>query len=422
MRNAVPVLLLSAFTVTSAFAQAGAAGSTTGGSTGAGGAPSTGAGAGASAPGRSIGPAVPQTPTTNQNQTAPNIQRTIFISGKVMMDDGSPIPSNIVIQRLCNGNARSVAYADSKGHFSFQWGQQSSFMADASEAGFSSRNSSGGGFGSAQSAGGGNPLSNDPFGSQMSGCEIRAQLAGYRSDSVNLVSRNPMDNPDIGMIVLHRLGNVEGTSISATSFMAPKDAKKAYEKGLQSLLKNKPDDASKEFEKAVLAYPKYADAWTNLGKARMQQKSFEPAREALLKAIEADPKLVSPYIELGMLAAQENKWAEAGPYLDRALKLDPIDFPQAWYVDAAANFNLKKFDAAEKSAREAQKLDGKHVNPRTDYLLGLILAEKHDFPGAAEQFRAYLKNSPDAPDYAKVKDQLGQVEKYLDQTKEAAKQ
>ena len=144
--------------------------------------------------------------------------------------------------------------------------------------------------------------------------------------------------------------------------MAPKDAKKAYEKGLQSLLKNKPDDASKEFEKAVLSYPKYADAWMNLGKARMQQKSFEPAREALLKAIEADPKLVSPYIELGMMAAQQNKWEEAGPYLDRALRLDPIDFPQAWYVDAAANFNLKKFDAAEKSAREAQKLDAKHVN------------------------------------------------------------
>lgn len=339
-----------------------------------------------------------------------------------MMDDGSPVPPNIVIQRLCNGQARSVAYTDSKGHFSFQWGQQNSFMADASESGFSGRNSSGGGFGSAQSAGGGNPLASDPFGNQMSGCEIRAQLAGYRSDSVNLVTRNPLDNPDIGMIVLHRMGNVEGTSISATSYMAPKDAKKAYEKGLQSLLKNKPDDASKEFEKAVLSYPKYADAWMNLGKARMQQKSFEPAREALLKAIEADPKLVSPYIELGMMAAQQNKWEEAGPYLDRALRLDPIDFPQAWYVDAAANFNLKKFDAAEKSAREAQKLDAKHVNTRTEYLLGLILAEKHDYAGAAEQFRTYLKNSPDAPDYARVKEQLGQLEKYLDQKKEASNQ
>src|SRR5206468_5529234 len=129
----------------------------------------------------------------------------------------------------CNGQPRSVAYTDSKGHFSFQWGQSNSFMADASEPGtFSGSNSGGGGFGSAQSAGGGNPLSSDPFGNRMVGCEVRAQLAGYRSDSINLVNRNGMENPDIGMIVLHRLGNVEGSSISATSLLAPKDAKKAY--------------------------------------------------------------------------------------------------------------------------------------------------------------------------------------------------
>ena len=48
----------------------------------------------------------------------------------------------------------------------------------------------------------------------------RAQAPGFRSDVVNLVSRNPMDNPDIGLIVLHRMGNVEGTSVSATSLLA----------------------------------------------------------------------------------------------------------------------------------------------------------------------------------------------------------
>jgi tetratricopeptide (TPR) repeat protein len=420
MRNAGLVLLFSALAVANAAGQAPAGGSN-GASTGA-----TNPGGAASAPSPGRPTTVPTTPGNNPNrfpsQDQNQIQRTIFISGKVTMDDGSPLPPNVVIQRVCNGNPRSVAYTDSKGHFSFQWGQQNSFMADASEAGFSGRNSGVGGFGNPQSAGGGNPLSGDPFGNQMAGCEIRAQLAGYRSDSVNLVNRSSMDNPDIGMIVLHRLGNVEGSSISATSFMAPKDAKKAYEKGLQSLLKNKPEDASKEFEKAVLAYPKYADAWMNLGKVRVQQKSFEPAKEALLKAIECDPKLVGPYIELGMMAAQQNKWEEAAPYLDRGLKLDPVDFPQAWYVNAAANFNLKKFDVAERSAREAQKLDPKHANPRTDYLLALILSEKHDYPGAAEHLRGYLKNAPNAPDFSKLTEQLGQLEKFIEQNKEASKQ
>src|SRR5947209_12048501 len=147
MRNAGLVLLFSALAVANLAGQApagGASGATTGGPT-SGGSPNT------SSPGRPT--SIPSTPSTspsqNQTQNQNQIQRTIFISGKVKMDDGSPIPPNIVIQRVCNGNPRSVAYTDSKGHFSFQWGQTNSFMADASEAGFSGRNSCGGGFGSA---------------------------------------------------------------------------------------------------------------------------------------------------------------------------------------------------------------------------------------------------------------------------------
>jgi tetratricopeptide (TPR) repeat protein len=430
MKNAVLSLFLAAFAFAGLQAQgtgAGGGGSTTGTSGSAGGAGTGGATTGGSGTGTpTIGRVPSQTPSSQSNSNqGQQIQRSIFIVGKVMMDDGSPIPPNVVIQRVCGGNPRSVAYTDSKGHFSFQWGQSNGMGLDASESGgggFGSFGSSPGGFGGAQSAGGGNPLASDPYASHFASCEIRAQLGGFRSDSVNLITRNPMDNPDIGIIVLHRMGNVEGTSISVTSLMAPKDAKKAYEKGLQSVLKNKSDDATKEFEKAVQVYPKYADAWMNLGRLRLQQKAFEPAKEAMLKAMEADPKLVGPYIDLGLLSAREMKWEEAGQYLDRGLKLDPVDFPNAWYPAAVASYNLKKYDQAEKHAREAVKTDVRHRNPRSQYLLGLILVEKKDYPASADQFREYLKIAPGAPDFDKVKEQLAQLEKYLLETKEALKQ
>src|SRR4051812_1793590 len=41
--------------------------------------------------------------TTNTTNPTPEFQRTVFLSGKVMMDDGSPVPSNITIQRVCSG-------------------------------------------------------------------------------------------------------------------------------------------------------------------------------------------------------------------------------------------------------------------------------------------------------------------------------
>ncbi len=374
-------------------------------------------GRGATAPTTGTGGTAGQTTApSNQNTgagagtSAPNVSRPVFISGKVAMQDGLPVPPNVTIQRICGGASTTVAYTDSKGRFSFQWGDRNTVVADASDAGFgSSRNA--GSFGGAQSSGGANGPGSDPLGSRMMNCELRANVSGYTSDVVNLYSRRSVDSPDIGLIVLHRIAGVEGSSVSITSMMAPKEAKKAYERGLQLQLKNKPDDALKDFEKAVAIYPAYAEAWMNVGKLRLEKHDLEPARAALQKAIEADSKLVAPYVELGLLAAREAKWQESGRYLDRAVRLDPVDFPQAWYADAVANYNLRNYDVAERSAREAKRLDPRHANPRSGYLLGLVLAEKKDYAGAAVELTAFIELAPNAPDATEVKEQLRKLEK-----------
>jgi Tfp pilus assembly protein PilF len=340
--------------------------------------------------------------------------RPIYISGKVIKADGSVL-AQATIERVCGGIAKTVAYTDSKGKFSFQWGDRSSIMTDASDAGSGrARSSNTGGFGSAQSAGGASVLAADPFGSRMMNCELRANVAGFTSDTVNLFNRRTADNPDVGMIVIHPIAGVEGSSISVTSLLAPKDAKAAYERGLHALLKNKRDDAAKDFEKAVKIYPRYADAWVSLGKVRLEEQAIEPARVAMRSAMEADPKLVAPYMELGLLAAKDLNWQESGKFLDRAVELDPIDFPQAWYADAVAHFNLGNYDAAEKSARSAVKLDPRRANPRSGYLLGLVLAEKKDYTGAAAELRNYVKVAPNAPDAAKATAKLSELEKLAD--------
>ena len=336
--------------------------------------------------------------------------RPIYISGKVLRQDGTAV-SQAVVERVCGGIAKTVAYTDSKGHFSFQWGDRRMIVTDASDAGSGRKNTNSDGFGGSQTAGGASALASDPFGNRMMNCVLRANVAGFTSDTVDMFNRRTADSPDVGTLSLHRIDAVEGSSISVTAMLAPKAAKKAYEQGLQATLKNKPEDARKDFEKAVSVYPQYADAWVSLGKLRLEREAIAPAREALKKAMECDPKLVAPYMELGLLAAKDANWQESGKYLDRAVELDPIDFPQAWYADAVANFNLAKYDAAEKAARAAVKLDPRHVNPRSTYLLGLILGEKKDYPGAAAELAAYIKLAPNAPDSAQAKDELGRLEK-----------
>jgi tetratricopeptide (TPR) repeat protein len=366
------------------------------------------------AQGRSSGPASkttlpPAAPSLTQpGETGDTVNRGWYLSGKVLMDDGSAPPVNVSIQRACGAGNRPVAYTDSKGRFSFQVGHDVEILPDASVD-----------IGDRSSTGLGSPIggstrqgqSSGALGTrQLTGCELLAVLPGYRSDVVQLGLRNYMDNPDVGSIVLHRLGNVEGTSISATSLEAPHDAKKAYDKGLDAAKKQKWPDAQAEFEKAVGVYPKYAAAWFELGNALQHQGNKPQARDAFQKSLEADRRFLKPYLPLSVMAFDEKNWEQTLDLTATLTRLDPVDYPLAYLFNAMANASLGKFDAAEKSAREAIKVDTGHQVPRAEYVLGLILLDKHDYDGALTLLRNYIQRAPNAPDSERIKTQITQIE------------
>jgi tetratricopeptide (TPR) repeat protein len=247
----------------------------------------------------------------------------------------------------------------------------------------------------------------------LTGCDIRASLAGFRSDAVNLGGRRQLDNPDLGVLILHRIANVEGTTISATTLAAPRDARKAYDKARELLRKGKTREAEKEFDKAVAAYPQFAAAWNSLGEIHEQNKEWADARRCFSQALSADPKLVTPYMHLAAQSAADKNWPEVEATTARLIHLDPYDFPEAFYFNGVAAYNLQKYDEALASAREAQKLDTAHKFPRIAYLLGIALYRKKDYAAAAEQMRGYLALVPDAPDAAQVKQQLAELERFL---------
>ena len=247
-------------------------------------------------------------------------------------------------------------------------------------------------------------------GDQIQNCELGVVLPGYRSASINLYGHSSTSNPNIGTIVLHRLGNDEGHFISESAMQAPKDAKKAWDEGLVLLTKNQRPEALASFQKAVKAYPKFADAWLRIGIIQVQLKQIEPAKEAFRKAMEIDARLIGPWEELGFLASASADWPETAKYLDQAVKLDPAGSSKAWYLDATAHFNLKNYAEAERGVRKAIELDVKHQNPRADFLLGLVLIAKEDYKGGAEALRAYIGAVPNAGDREMVRGELARIQ------------
>jgi tetratricopeptide (TPR) repeat protein len=385
----------------------------------------TGGAGGAATPGKGT-PTPSPTPTprsTTPNQTTetPAVPRPIWITGRVLMYDGVPPPESVTIERLCSSNSvRAEGYTDSKGHFSFNLGQNNGVFADASTSIFQAPGQFGGLGASTNSNGatGGTGGSNPD--SAYWDCELRARLPGYRSDSILLTGRRMMDSPDVGVIVLYPLSKIQGLTASATSSQAPKDARKAYEKGLDAVKKDKPDQAEQEFRKAVQIYPRHAAAWLELGKVLERRDHYPEAREAYANALAADSKYVYPYQQLYQIALREQNWKDLAERTDQLLHLDPYEFPAAYYLNALAHLQLKDYDAAEKSAHKAIEADWKQANPKNHYLLGAILVQKRDWKQAASSFRAYLKAAPNAPEKAQVEKTLGQIDQQLSQVQPAS--
>ncbi len=363
-------------------------------------------------------PTNPNPNTTNPpggTRPSPTYVPPLYLTGRVMLESGGPPPEPVTMERVCNGTPHAVGYTDTSGSFGIQLGNESGVFQDASEG--STRGSMPGmpqTTGSVNDLGAGGMASSPATGGtymRYQNCEIRAKLPGYRSQSVMLANRRSMDDPNLGVILLHKEGEDAGTIVSANSLAAPKDSRKAYDRGLQALKKNKTDDAGKDFEKAVALYPNHAEAWFELGRIQARHGQADAARESFNASIKADPKFVGPYVQLSILSMQAKKWQELSELTDRAMRLDSFDYPQLFLFNAVANYNLRKFGAAETSLKQAIRLDTQHRFPDIQHLMGLVLALHKDYTGAAEQFRAFLKLAPDGPEAAGVRSQLAELDR-----------
>jgi tetratricopeptide (TPR) repeat protein len=120
---------------------------------------------------------------------------------------------------------------------------------------------------------------------------------------------------------------------------------------------------------------------------------------------------VAAAIEDSLVALENGKWQEAAGLSGRVLELshDDADRRNAYFVDAAANLRLGRLDRAEKSARDAIRLDEARRNPKSGLVLALILMQKRQFGEASPLFKAYLEAEPASPEAPAIRRQVAQL-------------
>lgn len=151
----------------------------------------------------------------------------------------------------------------------------------------------------------------------------------------------------------------------------PNSAKLNYHYGLELVKKGldatTPKDkndwltrAENQFKKAIEIYPKYHDAYGQLGLSYYRKKDYDTALQEYAKAIEYKPNSPKVYSNMGIIYFERGQVDKAQEVYEKAVKIDPR------YVDARRN-------------------------------LGSVYARKGNFPAAVEQFSEALKYSPDDP-------------------------
>jgi len=234
-------------------------------------------------------------------------------------------------------------------------------------------------------------------------CVITIWLKGYRKATVTL--------SDGAIIALKPIGDPEGSTVSVTALHVPKEAVKAYDKALEAFSDGKLAAARTQLERAVALDPEYARAWSELGEVLEQQSRPKEAVQVCEHALKADPKYIRPYLQLMRLAVADKRMEDAAALGERALKLNPIEFPGIYYFDAAANYDLKHVEEAERSVRRAIDLDQDHDYPAAEALLGKLLADKGDARGAIDHFTKYLQLAPKAADAADIRRRIAELDR-----------
>ena len=340
----------------------------------------------------------------------------VMLTGRVLLQNGSPPPRPAKIERVCNSVAHSEGFTDAQGYFGIHFGSTASVSQDADEQDRLSPSVAA-------------PiqvlpsLSSDEAGASITSdrrlldCELRAVVPGYHSQSVLIKPLHLMENPDIGVIVIRPDGaRGDGAVVTAQSLAVPRQTRKLFELAQVEASAGKTDEAKQHLEKAVAAYPDFAAAWCALGKLQVAGGGLDSGRASFERALHADPNLVDPYLQLATVALWDRRWKDVADLTAKALDLDPVDYPQLFLYAAVANYNLQKPEAAQRSIERAQALDSRHAFPEIERMAGVILASRRDYVAAVEHLRAYLQLTPNADDAADARTRLAEAEKMTVQT------
>ena len=159
------------------------------------------------------------------------------------------------------------------------------------------------------------------------------------------------------------------------------------ERGLEHFAKGKVEQAVKEYNEAIRAFPALAAAHNNLGSAHFAAARFEEAADAFRRAAELDPKYGQAYFNLALAQLKLGREREADAALQAAVR--------AYYTAGDEHYEAGRLKEAEESYRGMLQIDPGYVPALLR--LGLVCNTARRFDEAAAHLRRAVEREPANP-------------------------
>jgi tetratricopeptide (TPR) repeat protein len=172
------------------------------------------------------------------------------------------------------------------------------------------------------------------------------------------------------------------------------------------------DEAILNYEKAILIYPEYPDAYNVMGNAYYRLKKYNEAIDAYKKAIEIDPKEAAAYNNMGNALSDMKKYNEAMDAYKKAINIDP-NYDLAYFNLGILLNEQKKYDDAIEAYLKATEIDPKYAEAYNNMGNANYCLKKNTNAIAAYQ-KAITINPKYAHAYYNMGIALGKQGKYND--------
>jgi tetratricopeptide (TPR) repeat protein len=194
----------------------------------------------------------------------------------------------------------------------------------------------------------------------------------------------------------------------ALAVVIPEAARQEFNLGSKEMDKKRWEEAKDHFQKAIASFPKYAEAFNNLGQVEIQLKDGKNAVEAFRSATQIDPTLQQANLYLGHFYYENIQYKEAEPYLLHAAADQPKN---AQLLTALANTEMQngESDLALATARKVPSLPDHKQFAISHLIVAQALTGKHQDDEIAKEYEKYLKEAPDSPLAPRVRDALAKL-------------